>query len=939
MTRAHRTGFGALGAWLALSACTPPSSAADAATLVRGRDALLRQRPADAATCAGGGVILESGRDLDGDGVLDDDEVEDSVPVCNGDDGLAARDEQLVASRAETLAECDGRGGAVLTSGIDDDDDGAIDEVQERVVLCDGEAGVAPTLLYDLTTLEPGDASCATGGLQLRLGADVDGDGALDDDEVEAALTRTVCNGPVGDEGAAGPAGAPALVAPVTVPSGACPAGGAAFAVGVDVDGDGVLDAAEIDDTLVLCDGLDAVAGGGGGGGGGRSEGSVAVPISLALQDELAPGQNGTRTVGALGRSRYVVDVADAVSGAAVYTVVVEGAESDVDVLVETDAGFVTLPCRLFGARRECVTPRLPGPTLRVDIVEGRGLPATFLLGVAIGATVGVPTPVPLSATPTPAGVLGGRASLFVIPAATLAGSGGRLLALEDVQQPGPPAFSAFLLEEEAIQLEVRRGSIDGEVVQTCFGTIFPCSVASFADDAVVVVTHRAGRGASFSLRAGTATEVLPLLQDGDVVPNRAARIPASPDGGSFTLGARNARLRVFADVDALTRADLDVDFFETLVVQLPPGEEQIVVLTAPSTSPLTRRDRAGDEGVATPLAIDVDDAHTGAVANASRYRIERPAGGQVTARLTADVGRVTCAFFADEALSIPAGSVPVARGLAGTRAFEQTCVSDDLPVEAPLFLQVTGQDAVFELTLEAGDTEHPVLDIDAAIRVTLGGGALPRTFRLRHGDHRGPLRVEVFATVDAPETLLFVDPPSSTTSVQTVVASRPGLIDYPVLSTFAHVGVSTLATGPQSYLTFVPTLVSSDLELRFSQPPVIDVVANTDVVFSGDEGRFAPDSERWFRFSCGGGSALIVRATTSAINLASRVRLWREGDPVPLTDEVSFRSAGGLTATLTPSAGLPVGTCLARIRTPHRDVLNVVRTDPIDSLRFEVQP
>ena len=59
-------------------------------------------------------------------------------------------------------------------------------------------------------TAEPAGANCATGGVRLQYGLDANGNGALDAGEVNAALTRYVCNGaqgPQGIQGIQGPAG------------------------------------------------------------------------------------------------------------------------------------------------------------------------------------------------------------------------------------------------------------------------------------------------------------------------------------------------------------------------------------------------------------------------------------------------------------------------------------------------------------------------------------------------------------------------------------------------------------------------------------------------------------------------------------------------------------------------------------------------------------
>ena len=111
--------------------------------------------------------------------------------------------------------------------------------------------------LVAVTTLEPGD-DCANGGTRIETGLDDDGDGTLDASEVDS--TSDVCSGTGGAAGAA-------LIATTDLALGdaSCPGGGVQIDVGVDdgdpsgTAGDGVLDAGEIEGTETVCNGLDGV--------------------------------------------------------------------------------------------------------------------------------------------------------------------------------------------------------------------------------------------------------------------------------------------------------------------------------------------------------------------------------------------------------------------------------------------------------------------------------------------------------------------------------------------------------------------------------------------------------------------------------------------------------------------------------------------------------
>ena len=83
-------------------------------------------------------------------------------------------------------------------------------------------------------TVEPAGVNCANGGQMLQFGLDVNVNGILDAGEINAALTRYVCNGDDGPIGPAGPAGAigPAGPAGPAGPTGLTGATGPAGAIG-----------------------------------------------------------------------------------------------------------------------------------------------------------------------------------------------------------------------------------------------------------------------------------------------------------------------------------------------------------------------------------------------------------------------------------------------------------------------------------------------------------------------------------------------------------------------------------------------------------------------------------------------------------------------------------------------------------------------------------
>lgn len=88
---------------------------------------------------------------------------------------------------------------------------------------------------------EPAGEHCPNGGAAIRAGSDRNGDGVLDDGEVEH--TDYVCNGPTA-----------VLIRKDPIdPEVGCPTGGTAVQTGIDVNGDGILEDPEITQTMRLC--------------------------------------------------------------------------------------------------------------------------------------------------------------------------------------------------------------------------------------------------------------------------------------------------------------------------------------------------------------------------------------------------------------------------------------------------------------------------------------------------------------------------------------------------------------------------------------------------------------------------------------------------------------------------------------------------------------
>lgn len=138
--------------------------------------------------CENGGIRIEVGTDSNEDGVLDSDEIQSTSYVCNGVDGAIS----LTTVTTEAAGTNCENGGLKINSGIDVNGDGTLDdtEISATAYVCNGIDG--NNSLTKITN-EVSGTNCENGGLKIDSGIDANSDGTLDDAEISA--TAYVCNG------------------------------------------------------------------------------------------------------------------------------------------------------------------------------------------------------------------------------------------------------------------------------------------------------------------------------------------------------------------------------------------------------------------------------------------------------------------------------------------------------------------------------------------------------------------------------------------------------------------------------------------------------------------------------------------------------------------------------------------------------------------------
>lgn len=269
------------------------------------------------AECPSGGYLVEAGLDNgDGgevaeDGVLGDGEVDSESYACSGINGFSV----LSLLSADASGTCV-HGGYRLDVGLDNGDgseterDGTLGsgEIDSSAYLCNGDDGADGTNGTDgedgtsgsdgLTSLvktssEGPGLNCTYGGTRIEIGLDDSDDGVLDAGEVDT--TNFACDGQDGADGSSGQDGSDgangltALVALSSEANGSnCTNGGTRIDVGLDDDGDQILDPGEIDSTSYVCDGADGQDGTDGAPG---QDGNDGAPGQDG--NDGAPGQDG----------------------------------------------------------------------------------------------------------------------------------------------------------------------------------------------------------------------------------------------------------------------------------------------------------------------------------------------------------------------------------------------------------------------------------------------------------------------------------------------------------------------------------------------------------------------------------------------------------------------------------------------------------------------
>jgi hypothetical protein len=164
---------------------------------IDGKNALVNTTTEPAgANCANGGTKVEYGLDANNNGTLDAGEINASLTkyVCNGADGKTT----LVKTTTETAGANCATGGNKVEVGLDANNNGTLDvgEVDATLTkyICNGINGIDGKNALIKTSNEPAGNNCLNGGTKVECGSDLNNNGVLDPTEINSSLTTYVCN-------------------------------------------------------------------------------------------------------------------------------------------------------------------------------------------------------------------------------------------------------------------------------------------------------------------------------------------------------------------------------------------------------------------------------------------------------------------------------------------------------------------------------------------------------------------------------------------------------------------------------------------------------------------------------------------------------------------------------------------------------------------------
>jgi len=187
-----------------LSACGGSSSSGETADTSSDNNLVATKvlSSAPESACPNGGITVNGGIDSNGNNELDSSEITSTQYVCNGTNSSST----LVQIDNEPVGENCIYGGKSISVGLDTNNDNLLssDEISSQNYLCNGTNttnGIDGVSSLVSIINEPAGVNCTDGGVKITSGIDINSNGSLDQDE--EGTPSYVCTGPAGESGPA----------------------------------------------------------------------------------------------------------------------------------------------------------------------------------------------------------------------------------------------------------------------------------------------------------------------------------------------------------------------------------------------------------------------------------------------------------------------------------------------------------------------------------------------------------------------------------------------------------------------------------------------------------------------------------------------------------------------------------------------------------------
>ncbi|MCA1807836.1 MAG: hypothetical protein LC687_08335, partial [Actinobacteria bacterium] len=228
-----------------------PSEVDNTDSLCHGDNGLIAlistQEVAAGINCSLGGILIQSGLDINGSLQLDITEVQTTAYICNHNDAAVNGYNSLVYLSTESTGTNCAYGGQRIDTGLDANRNTIldIDEILNSKYICNGQDGASATATNALVTLtpEPSGVNCESGGSLITTGLDGNDNGIIDTNEI--ASKNYVCDGLDATS---------SLIDILNESTGSnCAYGGQKIVIGIDSDSNGILSTNEINKTSFIC--------------------------------------------------------------------------------------------------------------------------------------------------------------------------------------------------------------------------------------------------------------------------------------------------------------------------------------------------------------------------------------------------------------------------------------------------------------------------------------------------------------------------------------------------------------------------------------------------------------------------------------------------------------------------------------------------------------